>query len=133
LLNLPVHGPARPAPAHPLLRAAPVRREPLSPHGHHLSDRGAAGRRLPARAWHELGGGHPRRPRGVPGRPALPPQGQHRRDLPQGPQDPLRLAGRGRGDPGQPDGQDQEAHRPRAAGPDRARGGPQAALPGLRR
>jgi hypothetical protein len=26
------------------------------------------------------------------GRPALPPQGQHRRHLPQGPQDPLRLA-----------------------------------------
>jgi hypothetical protein len=36
----------------------------------------------------------------------LPPEGQHRRDLPQGPQDPLWLAGRGRGDPGQPDGQD---------------------------
>jgi hypothetical protein len=29
MLNLPVHGPARPRPAHPLLRAAPVRREPL--------------------------------------------------------------------------------------------------------
>jgi hypothetical protein len=36
MLNLPVHGPARPRPAHPLLRPAPVRREPLSPHGHHL-------------------------------------------------------------------------------------------------
>jgi hypothetical protein len=31
MLNLPVHGPARPGPAPPLLRAAPVRREPLKP------------------------------------------------------------------------------------------------------
>lgn len=36
MLNLPVHGPARPRPAHPLLQAAPVRREPLSPDRHHL-------------------------------------------------------------------------------------------------
>jgi hypothetical protein len=36
MLNFPVHGPARPGSAHPLLRAAPVRREPLGPHSHHL-------------------------------------------------------------------------------------------------
>ena len=45
MLNLPVHGPPRPTRS-PLLRAAPVRREPLGPHRHHLSHRGAAGRRL---------------------------------------------------------------------------------------
>ena len=49
LLNLPVHGPTRPAPAHSLLRAAPVRREPLGPNRHHLSHGRAAGRHLPAR------------------------------------------------------------------------------------
>ena len=31
MLKLAVHGPARPRPAPPLLRAAPVRREPLKP------------------------------------------------------------------------------------------------------
>jgi hypothetical protein len=36
ILQLAVHGPARPRPAPPLLRAAPVRREPLNPHRHHL-------------------------------------------------------------------------------------------------
>ena len=49
MLNLPVHGPPRPRPAPPLLRAAPVRREPLGPHRHQLSHRRAAGRHLPAR------------------------------------------------------------------------------------
>jgi hypothetical protein len=39
LLNLPVHRPPRPRPAPPLLRAAPVRQEPLSPHRHHLPHR----------------------------------------------------------------------------------------------
>jgi hypothetical protein len=34
LLNLPVHGPARPGPAPLLLRAAPVRQEPLGLHRH---------------------------------------------------------------------------------------------------
>jgi hypothetical protein len=34
--KLAVHGPARSRPAPPLLRAAPVRREPLGPHRHHL-------------------------------------------------------------------------------------------------
>lgn len=36
MLNLAVHGPARPEPAPPLLQAAPVRREPLGPNPHHL-------------------------------------------------------------------------------------------------
>ena len=49
MLNLPVHGPTRSGSAHPLLRAAPVRREPLGPHRHQLSHRRAAGRHLPAR------------------------------------------------------------------------------------
>jgi hypothetical protein len=59
MLNLPVHGPARPGSAHRLLRAAPVRREPLGPHRHHLSHRRTTGRRLPARPRHQPGGGHP--------------------------------------------------------------------------
>jgi hypothetical protein len=62
------------------------------------------GRPTPSCAAAALPGGrHPGRPRGVPGRPARPSDSQHRRHLPQGPQDPLRLVGRGKGDSDQPD------------------------------
>jgi hypothetical protein len=68
MLNLPVQAPARPGPAHLLVRAAPVRREPLSRHGHHLSHRDPAGQRLPARVGTSLEAAPPSRPRGVHGR-----------------------------------------------------------------
>jgi hypothetical protein len=56
MLNLPVHGPARPGPAPPLPRAAPVGREPLSPDSHYLSHRRTAGDTFLARPRHQPGG-----------------------------------------------------------------------------
>src|SRR5215211_7777108 len=84
---------ARPRPAHPLLRATPLRREPLRPHRHNLSPCGKPTSCLSVTpAWRPPPAATSRRS----GRPALPPDGQHRRHVPQGPQGPPRLAGRGK-------------------------------------
>jgi hypothetical protein len=104
MLNLSVHGPTRPEPAPPLLRAALYAENRSA--GTLTTYSSSCGRPTPscaaaARAWRPLPRATSRRSWPtcwLGGWPAPPPP-------PQGPQDPLRLVGGGRGDPSQPDGQ----------------------------